>query len=550
VSHWTPTLFGVGLLVGVLAGAPTADASFVNGDFAIFVPINGTGGGWTSSLVDTAGGWRSTTSENSFEGFFILNSNGSGTDPTLTQAISGLGVGGRYTVRGEFESFRPGNGDPDAFSFGVEIVGLALREYKRPASLLGSFELSFQATATTHTLRLTAERNGDDSSYAVDNVVIINLLPPLGGASFIGLGDLPGDAFRSSVFGVSADGKVAVGLSDSDLGLGAEAFRWTESTGMVGLGDLPGGEERSDAYAVSADGSVVVGAGSPGSPGSNAEAFRWTELTGMVGLGFVPGTTRSVAAATSGDRAASVIAGSSEGATFGSFRWTPGAGMVDLGDLPGGEVRSDARGVSGDGSIIVGWSTSAAGEEAYRWTHATGMVGLGDLPGGPFESGATAISADGRVIVGEAASSTTFEAFRWTQPGGMTALGALPFGSSIALAVSRDGSVIVGRGSTQQAVDRALIWNAHGIRDLQDLLEQDLGLDLTGWTLEEATGISGDGRTIVGNGINPSGDPEGWMAVLRQPAQTPATSPLGAAILLCLLVATAWWKLRSSPEEA
>jgi hypothetical protein len=36
------------------------------------------------------------------------------------------------------------------------------------------------------------------------------------------------------------------------------------------------------------------------------------------------------------------------------------------------------------------------------------------------------------------------------------------------------------------------------------------------WRLIEATGISADGRIIVGNGTNPNGQTEGWIAELRQ----------------------------------
>jgi probable HAF family extracellular repeat protein len=53
------------------------------------------------------------------------------------------------------------------------------------------------------------------------------------------LGDLPGGEFHSVAIGVSADGSVIVGPSDSASGY--EAFRWTSDGGMVGLGDLPGG---------------------------------------------------------------------------------------------------------------------------------------------------------------------------------------------------------------------------------------------------------------------------------------------------------------------
>ena len=76
-----------------------------------------------------------------------------------------------------------------------------------------------------------------------------------------GLGDLPGGAFRSEAYDVSADGSVVVGTSHSENGW--EAFRWTTQTGMVGLGDLPGGGFSSLAYSVSGNGGVIVGQARP-----------------------------------------------------------------------------------------------------------------------------------------------------------------------------------------------------------------------------------------------------------------------------------------------
>ncbi len=52
--------------------------------------------------------------------------------------------------------------------------------------------------------------------------------------SFTGLGDLAGGDFYSVATGVSVDGSVVVGYSDS--GSSYEAFRWTSGGGMVGLG--------------------------------------------------------------------------------------------------------------------------------------------------------------------------------------------------------------------------------------------------------------------------------------------------------------------------
>jgi hypothetical protein len=52
------------------------------------------------------------------------------------------------------------------------------------------------------------------------------------------------------------------------------------------------------------------------------------------------------------------------------------------------------------------------------------------------------------------------------------------------------------------------------MQNLKDVLVNDFGLDLTGWQLIDATGISDDGLSIVGYGQNPSGNGEAWIARL------------------------------------
>jgi len=98
-------------------------------------------------------------------------------------------------------------------------------------------------------------------------------------------------------------------------------------------------------------------------------------------------------------------------------------------------------------------------------------------------------------------------------------LGDLPGGNfwSYAGDVSADGSVIVGGGTTDFGRE-AFIWDAeNGMRNFGDVLVNDCGLDLTGWTLRYATGISADGLTIVGWGLGPNGT-EGWIATIPEPA--------------------------------
>jgi probable HAF family extracellular repeat protein len=331
-------------------------------------------------------------------------------------------------------------------------------------------------------------------------------------ASFQALGDLSGGEFDSSPHDLSEDGTTIVGFGTS--GSGREAFRWTQADGMVGLGDLPDGRYTSVGFGVSADGSVVAGYGYPT---DFSEAFRWTQADGMVGLGFLPGQDVSGAYGISAD--GTVIVGQ---APVRPFRWTATTGMTDLGDLGGGTF-GQADAASTDGSVVVGFGSSVSGLEAFRWTEAGGMVGLGSLSTTNFKSGALDLSADGSVVVGWSRSGDGYEAFRWTAENGMVGLGDLPGGvfSSQAEVVSTDGSVIVGTAHVDPGSDvdqwqgeSAFIWDSdNGMRSLRDVLINE-GIDLTGWRLIEATGMSADGRTITGAGINPSHHREAWIAHL------------------------------------
>ncbi len=59
---------------------------------------------------------------------------------------------------------------------------------------------------------------------------------------------------------------------------------------------------------------------------------------------------------------------------------------------------------------------------------------------------------------------------------------------------------------------RAFIWDeSHGMRDLKDVLTTEYNIDLAGWTLYSATGISYDGSIIVGNGLSPAGLNTAWL---------------------------------------
>jgi len=328
-------------------------------------------------------------------------------------------------------------------------------------------------------------------------------------ASFAGLGDLPGGAVSSGAAGVSGDGTTVVGASQASSG--TQAFRWiaSDTAGMVGLGTLAGSSAHSSAFGVSRNGSVIVGDSLSALPGP--EAFRWSAASGMVSLGLGGGPFSSEARSVSGDGA--VIVG--RNSMNRAFRWTMATGPEEIGASDG----SIAYGVSDDGRVIVGSSSG----QAFRWTGNGGLVPLGFLPGGD-QSAAFATSVDGSIVVGSSTSSAGVQAFRWTQATGMVGLGGSlgGVGAGQAHGVSADGTVVVGLAQFSPSVDQeAFVWDAtNGIRSLKSAL-LGLGLNLESWRLLVATGISHDGRTIVGGGINPSGNQEAWIARLDQASPVP-----------------------------
>jgi probable HAF family extracellular repeat protein len=377
-------------------------------------------------------------------------------------------------------------------------------------------------------------------------VSVLLLLAPtscLAQARFQGLGHIYPDRPFSEAWGVSGDGSTVVGgaiVAGGGFSQISAAFAWTEETGMLGIVDLSASGASVVATAVNFDGSFAVGYADHGffSP-EGTQAFAWTPGSGGVEFGDLPGgaagVPRSFARAVSDD--ARVIAGIGESAGgVEAFRYaTDTLLFTPLGDLPGETFASYAYGISRDGNVIVGVSQSADGQQAFRWNEKNAIQPMGFLPTPPGVqkySQATAANADGSVIVGSSRSMNAFpngeEAFRWTDATGMLPLGDLPGGSfqSTAFAVSADGSVVVGRGYVEGpcgpfgcgSLPRAFIWDAsNAIRPLADVLSA-AGADVTGWELHAATGISADGRVIVGNGRNPDGAFEAWRAVLPPPS--------------------------------
>lgn len=341
--------------------------------------------------------------------------------------------------------------------------------------------------------------------------------------SFYSLGVFPGATNPNSFANaISADGTTVVGYGNSTSGI--EAFRWTPSAGFQGLGDLAGGFFTSHARAVSADGSVIVGTGYDGDgPEYDSDvpnrAFVWT-VAGIAPLAEVTAGAASEANGVSAD--GQRIVGQSVST---AVVWESGS-FITLADFaPNGISSSDARAITADGSYVIGSSYDGQ-NRAVRWNVETPTAP--PIVIAASRSAAFAVSADGSTAVGESGSGSNSRAAAWATglgppvPDAISGVGVTA-NTSRALAVNADGTVAVGEAFISildpfdpEFTDGAFIWDkANGLRNLKFVLESDHGLDLSGWKLNSATGISADGLTIVGNGSFEGVD-QAWIATVPQ----------------------------------
>lgn len=324
---------------------------------------------------------------------------------------------------------------------------------------------------------------------------------------------------------VAADGSRAAFTANTDQG--ARAFTFTPGMTPQSIG-LPAGGSSAFAGGISADGLAVGGTSNVG--GRN-RPFRWTSAGGFQLLPFRAGGTYATGRGFSGDGLTIVgdsdaLASTARTATI----WPSLGSPIALGALPGGTpdfsgYLSLATGANHDGSVVIGWSRSGAGERGFRWTAADGMQDLGTLPAGT-RAYANAIDATGTIIAGASdAGGAELVAFRWTLDAGMNPLGSIPgLRGSQAFGISAAGDAVVGVAGISAAEQRAFLWRADlGMVSLQTLLPT-LGVNLTGWVLSEARGVSNGGTMIIGTGTF-EGQSRVWVAVIPGP---------GAAAVLAL----------------
>jgi uncharacterized membrane protein len=390
-----------------------------------------------------------------------------------------------------------------------------------------------------------------------DRLVVAVTLLVLGSAGQVlaaALVEVPATFGGASVTleGLSGDGQVLVGNSSSAAGTG---LRWTQSSGWQSLG-APAGNTTSRVRDVSFDGLEATGNGNQA-----GGARRWVQGSGW-GSDLFPGT----AAAISAD--GSAVAGTFRTIIFPDAPvaaavllestllriWKEGVGTTS-------QLAADPywsfiiTGITADGSEVIGNREGILGHaHVMRFAASGGGVMVPFVPDGmdpacgslyenPCVAHAYAVTPDGSVLVGSLElrlGEVPPRAARWIGNAGPTFLSGSPAGlPSEGRDVTADGGMIVGNRQ-----GHAFVWTPAGsMHDLKQLLE-DLGLDLTGWTLVSVFAMSDDGSVVVGTGTRPGGASAIWLvqapeleAAAQVPEPIPALGAWGGAVLGLALAA-------------
>ena len=365
--------------------------------------------------------------------------------------------------------------------------------------------------------------------------------------TFQGIGWLSDESPSSYASAISGDGLTVIGQSYYGPGSDPFTFRWTAADGMQVVPQLNPEWVYSQPTGVSYDGSVIVGHDyriepDPTETGSNIQSFIWTAGPAATDPGTTTGLpyagvyyTFSEAYAVSAD--GTTVVGMDGGLSPRAYRWTVGSTTPQL--LGPEDTYSEARGVSANGGVIVG----EVDGRAFRWVEGSALDDLEILSIPDADSSnASAVSADGTTTVGSFQTQDGIEhAFAWTLGGfvELTALSSDDYTMTHAHAVSADGHWAV--GSSGDYYGTAVLWDTTTgqVWDLNDLFASTLGFE--GWFLQHATGISADGLTITGYGLDPDGNDQSWIATLSaHPSSVPEPSTcatLAGVLVLGLVVA-------------
>lgn len=351
---------------------------------------------------------------------------------------------------------------------------------------------------------------------------VLLAVPVSAAPTFHGLGDLP-DGYSAATLIWVSDSGMAGGVAYNAGSQSSSAIVYSTASGLRRFEDLPGGVGNAlHVSGGSRDGSTLIGRLQTD---QGIQGFRYSETAGTTILEPLgSGETRDDWAHDFASDANRIVGTSNASATL----WNEQGHPHSLGGLNSSFTNSYGYDISSDGSRVVGKSWNEDFDfQALLWSEASGMVGLGltdPRPRGHY-SEAVGISSDGSTVIGITTEIGYYAPFVWNESSALRVLDApdgftwaSSYDSYFDLDVSGDGSVIVGGGLYGSAAGpSAFIYTSSGgVRLLSNYLES-LGLDLAGWTLTNASGISENGRYIVGSGVDPTGRTSGWIVAIPEP---------------------------------
>jgi uncharacterized delta-60 repeat protein len=366
-------------------------------------------------------------------------------------------------------------------------------------------------------------------SVITSSTILQQIGRPMGSASLYGIGDLPGGIFLSQVRDATKVGDViyAVGTSTAkgESTNGDTAVLWQSDSGLFAL---PTAEPASQgqgfvtASAITPDAAFVAARTRVGL-GNQRQAVRFNRGDFSQSLLSFPDGFSFLSAATAISDDGSILYGFGYNADFDTrgIRFDTANMIAEEVPLPDGTYdtmfTAGERGVSNDGSVVVGSVTDNAGggfDRAFRYDHGVGTVVLPQSPDGLWST-AVAVSGDGTLtlMTGDSFAAPYGELFLHDiTTGDLTSLGSpnTAWGPSNIMGMTSDATVVVGTfGATEAGATDSYFRNANGWFPLRAAIHL-AGIDLNGWELTYALGISEDGTLVFGQGRN-HGDEEGFV---------------------------------------
>lgn len=294
--------------------------------------------------------------------------------------------------------------------------------------------------------------------------------------------------------GMSADGSSFVGRSLDDGG-----WIWTPFTDRVVL-PRPNDDvffKSTEPRGISDDGRYICG--SYVSTEQILKPIYWFADSDPIQLGSLRAGSGGMATDVSNT---GVVVGQSDDQ---AFRWTFLTGMRAIAESRDGLDPVIAEAITADGSVVVGQGNypRQLGSEQRAFAAASSTRILPTLARNEAANDvAYGVNANGNVIVGASGGVDDARPALW-YGGQVRSLGSFNgITEGAAFAVSDDGCVVGGAlfPNGPLGAGQAFVWTpATGMLDLQDLVVNQMGVDLEGWSLNTVEDVSSDGTVISGS---------------------------------------------------